>query len=184
MCRAFGCSAPAGTIYAINPFMIILLVPILGAMTTHISHFDMIHYGESCRHASEYLGPLLINPSKLGTSQVLRSSTGFPYNVLSLSTKSEEPCCRSWAYSCMCVLCQCVVAVNFRSHVPKPSKLNPKPSPLLLSSILVLPGSYLYAASPFWMVAFQQLWAACMFAVQLSVGEALWSPRYAGMVAV
>ena len=45
MCRAFGCHAPVGLIYSINPFMIILLVPVVGALTTHYQHFDMIHLG-------------------------------------------------------------------------------------------------------------------------------------------
>lgn len=31
--------------YSINPFMIIFLVPIVGALTTHANHFDMIHLG-------------------------------------------------------------------------------------------------------------------------------------------
>ncbi|KAL4424382.1 hypothetical protein ABPG75_001683 [Micractinium tetrahymenae] len=43
--RAFGCSTPIGLIYSINPAMIVLLVPVVGAMTTDLPHFDMIHYG-------------------------------------------------------------------------------------------------------------------------------------------
>ncbi|KAL4420864.1 hypothetical protein ABPG77_002823 [Micractinium sp. CCAP 211/92] len=43
--RAFGCNTPIGLIYSINPAMIVLLVPIVGAMTTDLPHFDMIHYG-------------------------------------------------------------------------------------------------------------------------------------------
>lgn len=44
-CRAYGCNAPVGVVYGINPFMIIFLVPLVGAMTTSFAHFDMIHYG-------------------------------------------------------------------------------------------------------------------------------------------
>ena len=44
-CRSFGCSAPVGTVYSINPAMIMALVPLIGAAATHYSHFDMIHYG-------------------------------------------------------------------------------------------------------------------------------------------
>ena len=44
-CRSFGCSAPVGTVYSINPAMIMTLVPLVGAAATHYSHFDMIHYG-------------------------------------------------------------------------------------------------------------------------------------------
>ena len=36
---------PVGMVYSINPFMIIFLVPIVGALTTHANHFDMVHYG-------------------------------------------------------------------------------------------------------------------------------------------
>lgn len=43
--RAFGSNVPIGAIYSINPAMIVLLVPIIGALTTHFAPFDMIHYG-------------------------------------------------------------------------------------------------------------------------------------------
>lgn len=43
--RAFGCGTPIGLIYAINPTMILLLVPIVGAVTGGFHHFDMIHCG-------------------------------------------------------------------------------------------------------------------------------------------
>jgi MFS family permease len=45
MTRVFGESAPFGLFYAINPFMIITLVPVLGVYTSHIDHFHMILYG-------------------------------------------------------------------------------------------------------------------------------------------
>lgn len=44
-CRAYGCDAPVGLVYGINPFMIIFMVPFVGALTTNFAHFDMIHYG-------------------------------------------------------------------------------------------------------------------------------------------
>ena len=43
--RAFGCDAPFGSIYAINPAMIILGVPIVAAATPRVRHFDMIFRG-------------------------------------------------------------------------------------------------------------------------------------------
>ncbi|BDA46855.1 hypothetical protein COCOBI_09-3080 [Coccomyxa sp. Obi] len=43
--RAYGCDAPVGLVYGINPFMIIFMVPFVGALTTKFAHFDMIHYG-------------------------------------------------------------------------------------------------------------------------------------------
>jgi Major Facilitator Superfamily len=43
--RTFGDSVPKGTIYSINPFMIMFLTPIVAALTTKYAHFDMIKYG-------------------------------------------------------------------------------------------------------------------------------------------
>lgn len=43
--RAFGCSAPAGSIYSINPAMIMTLVPVVGAALSWLEPFDAIHYG-------------------------------------------------------------------------------------------------------------------------------------------
>ena len=43
--RAFGCDAPFGSIYAINPAMIILGVPVVAAATPNVRHFDMIFRG-------------------------------------------------------------------------------------------------------------------------------------------
>ncbi|KAK9797081.1 hypothetical protein WJX73_005081 [Symbiochloris irregularis] len=81
--RSFGCKTPVGLIYSINPAMIILLVPLVGALTTSYSHYDMIHLG-----------------------------------------------------------------------------------------------GYLSALSPFWMAGFATVWAPVLFVVQLSLGEAIWSPRW------
>ncbi|KAL3153143.1 hypothetical protein ABBQ38_012160 [Trebouxia sp. C0009 RCD-2024] len=52
--RSFGCSAPVGTMYSINPAMIMTLGPLVGAAATHYSHFDVIHYGSYV----SALGPL------------------------------------------------------------------------------------------------------------------------------
>jgi dipeptide/tripeptide permease len=43
--RCFGDDVPKGTIYSINPFMIIFLTPVVAAVTTEYAHFDMIKYG-------------------------------------------------------------------------------------------------------------------------------------------
>ena len=43
--RAFGCGAPFGLIYAVNPAMIIAGVPVVAAATAHRKHFDMIFVG-------------------------------------------------------------------------------------------------------------------------------------------
>ncbi len=43
--RAFGCNAPVGSIYSINPAIIIFLVPMVSAGTTRVRPFDMIRHG-------------------------------------------------------------------------------------------------------------------------------------------
>ena len=43
--RQFGCSSPAGFVYAINPALIMVLVPLAGAATSHLAPFDLIHWG-------------------------------------------------------------------------------------------------------------------------------------------
>jgi hypothetical protein len=81
--RAFGCAARVGAVYAINPATIVLLVPIVGALTTRRSHFSMIHAG-----------------------------------------------------------------------------------------------AWVSALSPLWLAAFGTEWAAALFVLTLSLGEAVWSPRW------
>jgi MFS family permease len=45
MVREFGPNVAKGTIYALNPILIIILVPIVSATTAHIDPLIMIHYG-------------------------------------------------------------------------------------------------------------------------------------------
>ena len=45
MIREFGPNVAKGTIYALNPILIIILVPIVSATTAHIDPLIMIHYG-------------------------------------------------------------------------------------------------------------------------------------------
>ena len=45
MIREFGADTPKGKVYAINPFLIILLVPIITAATSSVNPLVMIHYG-------------------------------------------------------------------------------------------------------------------------------------------
>eukprot|EP00557_Chaetoceros_sp_GSL56_P005715 CAMPEP_0176500222 /NCGR_PEP_ID=MMETSP0200_2-20121128/13399_1 /TAXON_ID=947934 /ORGANISM="Chaetoceros sp., Strain GSL56" /LENGTH=364 /DNA_ID=CAMNT_0017898801 /DNA_START=715 /DNA_END=1809 /DNA_ORIENTATION=+ len=45
MIREFGANVPKGTIYSINPLMIMILVPIISAATTKIDPLVMIHHG-------------------------------------------------------------------------------------------------------------------------------------------
>lgn len=64
--RAFGCGAPIGMIYAINPATIILLVPVVGALTTAYTHFDMIHFGSYLSALSPLW--LVVWPRKAGAA--------------------------------------------------------------------------------------------------------------------
>lgn len=43
--RSFGCSTPIGSIYSINPTLILLLVPVMGAALGKFAPFDMIMWG-------------------------------------------------------------------------------------------------------------------------------------------
>lgn len=52
MTREFGDKVPKGTIYSINPFMIILLVPVIAALSQKWEHFDVIHVGSYVSAAS------------------------------------------------------------------------------------------------------------------------------------
>lgn len=45
MLREFGENVPKGTIYSINPFLIILLVPLISAATSNVDPLVMIHHG-------------------------------------------------------------------------------------------------------------------------------------------
>lgn len=92
-CRSFGCSAPVGTVYSINPAMIMTLVPLVGAAATHCSHFDMIHYGS-------YV-------SALSPLWMAMFSTGVHFaccicNFLALCSHSVDCSCR---LCCPCLFC-------------------------------------------------------------------------------
>mmetsp|Transcript_2780 Transcript_2780/g.3851 ORF Transcript_2780/g.3851 Transcript_2780/m.3851 type:complete len:468 (+) Transcript_2780:425-1828(+) len=52
--RCFGPQYPRGTIYSINPFMIIWLTPIVSALTSTWPHFSMIKYGSYVSAASPF----------------------------------------------------------------------------------------------------------------------------------
>jgi hypothetical protein len=52
--RSFGKDVPKGKIYAINPFMIIFLTPLVSALTSNNAHFDMIKYGGYISAASPF----------------------------------------------------------------------------------------------------------------------------------
>jgi len=59
--REFGPDVPKGTIYSINPAMIIALVPLVAAFTTGVTPFTMIHIGS-------YISALSALPMALSTS--------------------------------------------------------------------------------------------------------------------
>jgi hypothetical protein len=55
MVREFGPDVAKGTIYSINPAIIIILVPIVTAMTSHVEPLVMIHYGTYVSAASVFI---------------------------------------------------------------------------------------------------------------------------------
>ena len=55
MVREFGGSVPFGTIYSINPAIIIVLVPIMTAATSHVDPLVMIHYGSYISASSVFI---------------------------------------------------------------------------------------------------------------------------------
>jgi proton-dependent oligopeptide transporter, POT family len=61
-----GCDAPYGTIYAINPGMIIVLVPLVSLLTANVPHFDMVHYGSYISASSPFWIYLISSPLVLG----------------------------------------------------------------------------------------------------------------------
>lgn len=54
MQREFGDNVPKGTIYSINPLMIIILVPLVQAATTNVDPLVMMHYGSYISAASVF----------------------------------------------------------------------------------------------------------------------------------
>lgn len=54
MMREFGENVPKGTIYSINPALIIILVPIISAATTTVDPLTMIHFGVYISAASVF----------------------------------------------------------------------------------------------------------------------------------
>ena len=64
--RSIGCGAPYGAIYSVNPAMIIALVPAVTAITAHVPHFDMIHYGSYISASSPFWIYLVPSPSVVG----------------------------------------------------------------------------------------------------------------------
>ena len=52
--RCFGDNVPRGSLYAINPFMIIFLTPFVAAVTNTYDHFNMIKYGGFITAASPF----------------------------------------------------------------------------------------------------------------------------------
>lgn len=54
MLREFGDGVPKGTIYSINPALIIILVPLVTAATTSVDPLVMIHYGSYVSAASVF----------------------------------------------------------------------------------------------------------------------------------
>jgi proton-dependent oligopeptide transporter, POT family len=56
--RCFGSNVPKGTLYSINPFMIIFLTPLVAMLTSGYDHFDMIKWGGYLTAASPFFPAL------------------------------------------------------------------------------------------------------------------------------
>jgi proton-dependent oligopeptide transporter, POT family len=52
--RCFGSSVPKGSLYSINPLMIIFLTPLVAMLTSGANHFDMIKWGGYLTAASPF----------------------------------------------------------------------------------------------------------------------------------
>ena len=88
--RAFGCAAPFGLIYAVNPAMIIVGVPIVASATVRRKHFDMIFFGSWISALAPFL---------LAFSQTYAGALGF-VAVLSLGEMAWSP--RWYDYTMAC----------------------------------------------------------------------------------
>lgn len=66
MQRSIGCTAPYGSVYSINPAIIILLVPLVTAATAKVAHFDMMHYGSYISASSPFWIYFVARPAVLG----------------------------------------------------------------------------------------------------------------------
>ncbi|GMH35262.1 hypothetical protein BSKO_03130 [Bryopsis sp. KO-2023] len=53
--RAFGCDAPVGLTYSINPLVMIFMVPVIQAMLTRVNRYDVIHLGSYITAFSPFL---------------------------------------------------------------------------------------------------------------------------------
>jgi hypothetical protein len=149
--RMYGCNAPVGLIYSVNPFIIIFLVPVVGALFTRVQHFDMIHYGSYL----SALAPFWIvafpqgaprslarhRRARVGSSRCKR--VGF---VLHIALPGEA------APSCVGVK----AALSHRCVISKlrADRLADVPTRLCAE------------------------WAVVLFVVTLSLGESVWSPRW------
>ena len=88
--RAFGCDAPFGSIYSINPALIIIGVPMVSAATPGVRHFDMIFRGSWIT---------ALSPFVVAASQTYAGACGFVV-VLSLGEMIWSP--RWYDYTMAC----------------------------------------------------------------------------------
>lgn len=82
-----------------------------------------------------------------------------------------EPCCPP--HPALLGMSDALFCNTFLPHPPSP----PPPTGFQHFDMIHF-GSYLSALSPFWLVIWPAEWAAAMFVLTLSLGEAVWSPRW------
>eukprot|EP00597_Dinobryon_sp_UTEXLB2267_P002129 CAMPEP_0170060752 /NCGR_PEP_ID=MMETSP0019_2-20121128/2581_1 /TAXON_ID=98059 /ORGANISM="Dinobryon sp., Strain UTEXLB2267" /LENGTH=525 /DNA_ID=CAMNT_0010266419 /DNA_START=546 /DNA_END=2123 /DNA_ORIENTATION=- len=71
--RCFGPAFPRGMVFAINPFVIVWLTPVLAATTAAYPHLDMIRFGGFLTAAGPFLLAASTSPWALVLSEVIRS---------------------------------------------------------------------------------------------------------------
>uniref|UniRef100_A0A7S1THG9 Major facilitator superfamily (MFS) profile domain-containing protein n=1 Tax=Compsopogon caeruleus TaxID=31354 RepID=A0A7S1THG9_9RHOD len=96
MTREFGEDAPFGLIYAINPFLIIFLVPVVGLMTKGVDSFSMILYGSFISGVSpfwvcigNFYWAIILFMVTLSVGEAVYSPRVYEYSM-EISGKGEE----------------------------------------------------------------------------------------------
>lgn len=184
-CRAYGCDAPVGLVYGINPFMIIFMVPIIGAMTTNFAHFDMIHYGSEFVALSLGFSCTLCQSNQACLEEMLCSVwRRYAITLTELSCQSCREALDVLPYVCFAGYLSAISPfwiVAFPSHgVLLPLLQNNLVCFSLLEALLdpvvLCRAQGLCSAQHACMYGAE--WSAVLFVITLSLGESIWSPRW------
>jgi len=109
MIREFGAVTPKGKVYAINPFLIIILVPIITAATTSVDPLIMIHYGTYISALSVFFLAIWTSiPScvlfviALSIGEAIWSPRLYDYTMSVAQEGREGTYMGKWLYKCVC----------------------------------------------------------------------------------